>query len=147
MIPRFRAIDPETGKTSEPFGFDIIHHYLSGGEPKKVHLQYVGEAVFKRFPKDFGALILSQSTGLTDASGTEVFDGDVLAAKDPSHPLAVVMWAKDSYVLHRLNETDTRIASLGGTISGWLEVYQVIGSRYQSQSALEQRAREVQQNA
>lgn len=66
---RFRAIDPDTGATSEPFDLS--------SDPTWADARLVGYS-----PHDWighERTVFSQSTGLTDITGAEVFDGDVLA--------------------------------------------------------------------
>jgi uncharacterized phage protein (TIGR01671 family) len=82
---RFKAVDPATGRASEPADLSIFD--MSAG--------YAGEGLY-RVSAVFSApvalnqvpyrddLILCQSTGLTDADGREIFLGDVVATTSGS---------------------------------------------------------------
>lgn len=147
MQPRFRAIDPATGKVSEAFVFKPYVSSRALFEPMERGVFRSDEWILPHSDKD---PILSQSTGLTDARGNEVFEGDVLIIpvlaklhKEISEAfrhgdIYVVEWVRYSWLAKTIYGADTRHPYNVGQ-DGAI----IIGNRYQSQSTLEQRAREV----
>lgn len=134
MKPRFRAINPETGSVSRTF--EITFH-------KSLYVQSDEAFIWEPRAKGLHCAmstkepILSQSTGLTDSRGTDVFDGDVILWN--SH-LWVVHYRDAAYFLRRFGRLDDR----GHPLSPLhLRVAYVVGNRYMSPDTLRARAEEV----
>lgn len=134
MQPRFRAIDPETGKVSEVFEVSPRHQM---DIKDKSFYQFCCQGV--TFITQ-SAPILSQSTGLNDARGNEVFEGDIIYYMSNGGPrYFVVVYRGSGYCMDGWLDT----TGSGYHLTTMLTYCRVIGNKYESQSTLEQRARDV----
>ncbi|HEP4476132.1 TPA: hypothetical protein VCT14_000561 [Streptococcus pyogenes] len=127
MIPRFRAWDKEF---KEMVRVDALLL-----EEEVIKATYKNGNVVKEDMKHYD---LMQSTGLTDKSGKEIFEGDVLCdeglEQEEGFVYVVVSYKDGMWICTQITNDDE---GYGGALNEFSDDYSVIGNIYENPELLE----------
>ena len=134
MIPKFRAWDKENDK--------ILRVSTIDWDAQEIN-QWTDKYGFMR-NRDFGAIVLMQSTGLKDKNGVEVYEGDVVNITQyfGGHP-----YGETKHIIKRSKYNNNLVADSESGNSRMPEVsmsfrksddYEVIGNIYDNSELLEE---------